>query len=197
MGNFPIYALFAFCLGTIPTAYWAGKLLKNIDIRTCGSGNVGATNAFRVLGKGPGIAVFILDLLKGALPVYLFTVYGTASEPVLPMVVGCAAVLGHVFTPFLGFKGGKGVATGAGVLLGAHPNLFLITLSAWILLFLATKIVSLSSLAAVSALLGAVFLQTTDSKTRIIFLLIMLFIYWTHRANIQRLLRGKEKRMVN
>lgn len=198
MQNIALYFIFAFCLGAIPTAYWAGKVLKRVDIRQHGSGNVGATNAFRVLGKGIGCGVLIFDILKGALPVCLLVVSGyPEADQVLLLMVGFTAVLGHVFTPFLGFKGGKGVATGGGVLLATHPVLFAISMGVWCLSFLLTKIVSLSSLAAVSALALLAFFWVYDLRVRLFFLAIAGFVYWTHRANIARLLRGEEKKLVN
>jgi len=192
------YFIFAFCLGAIPSAYWAGKALMNVDIRQHGSGNVGATNAFRVLGKGTGCAVLIFDLLKGALPVFLFVISGYVDEePILSLLVGFTAVLGHVFTPFLGFKGGKGVATGGGVLLATYPVLFAFSMGAWCVCFLFTKIVSLSSLAAVSALCLLALFWVADLKVRLFFLAMAGFVYWTHRSNIGRLLRGEEKKVVS
>ena len=118
----------AFLAGSTPTAYLAGRSFKRIDIRQYGSGNVGATNAFRVLGKKIGAFVFIIDFLKGSLPVFFLPLLLPANHldpKEAGLWIGTGAIAGHVFTPFLGFKGGKGIATGAGVLCGAFPFLFL------------------------------------------------------------------------
>ncbi len=191
------YLVMAYFLGSIPTAYLAGKI-KGIDIRQHGSGNVGATNAFRVLGRGTGIAVFVLDCLKGALPVWLFKAssVGALAPSSTVLAVGLAALLGHVFTPFLGFKGGKGIATGAGVLLAGFPGLFLIAMAVWVLLFQFTRIVSISSLGAAVALTVASFVLGYNLKTCLMAAGLTAFIFWTHRSNISRLVRGEEG-MVN
>jgi acyl phosphate:glycerol-3-phosphate acyltransferase len=193
------YLVLAYFLGAIPTAFLAAKWLKNIDIRKHGSGNVGATNAFRVLGKGPGLAVFALDFLKGAAPVYLFktTAYGSFAESTEVLCIGLAALLGHVFTPFLGFKGGKGVATGSGMLAAGFPWLFLITTASWGATFFFTRIVSVSSLGAALAMSVSAFLLGYNPKTLAIFLALTGFIFWTHRANIGRILRGEEGKTVS
>ena len=190
------YFLASFFLGAIPNAYLAGRLLKNIDIRSHGSGNVGATNVFRVLGRGPGIAVFGLDFLKGALPVLLFAgAFPQTGDPeLLRFMAGLSAVFGHMFTPFLGFKGGKGIATGAGALCAAFPPSFLVALSVWIAVFLASKTVSLSSLTAVLALFISGFFIQTKGEIRGVFLGLVLLVFWSHRANIGRLLKGQEHR---
>ena len=108
----------AYFIGAIPTGYWAGRLLKGIDIREHGSKNMGATNVLRVLGKGPGIAVLLIDILKGVLPLTLIANLLGISDPLTLVLIGIAAVAGHNWTVFLGFKGGKGVATSLGVLIG-------------------------------------------------------------------------------
>ncbi len=192
------YSVLAYFVGAIPTAYLAGKL-KGIDIRQHGSGNVGATNAFRVLGKGPGIAVFVVDFLKGALPVYLFkaSVAGSLTGSSAVLCVGMAALLGHVFTPFLGFKGGKGIATGAGMLAAGFPALFGIVLAVWLVTFTFTKIVSISSMGAALALAISSLVLGYKMETVLIFSGVAAFIFWTHRSNIGRLLRGEEGKTVN
>lgn len=193
------YLVFAYFLGAVPTAFLAAKILKNIDIRQHGSGNVGATNALRVLGKGPGLAVFALDFLKGALPVYLFkaSAHGFFAESTETLCVGLAALLGHVFTPFLGFKGGKGVATGSGMLAAGFPFLFIVTSLSWALTFFFTRTVSVSSLGSALALSVSGFFLGYNLKTCAIFAGITCFIFWTHRSNIGRILRGEEGKMVN
>ena len=190
------YFASSFFLGSIPNAYLAGRLWKSIDIRHHGSGNVGATNVFRVLGRGPALVVFSLDFLKGALPVLLFSrFFPLAADPeFLRFIAGLCAVFGHMFTPFLGFKGGKGIASGAGVLCASFPLLFLSALSVWITVFASLRIVSLSSLAAVLALFASSFFLRTQGNIRGVFLGVVLLVFWSHRANIGRLMRGEEQR---
>ena len=189
--------LFAFFLGSVPNAYLAGRLLKNIDIREHGSGNAGATNVFRVLGKGPGLTVFFLDFLKGVLPVvvtlFLFP-QPQAHRELIGLFVGLSAVLGHVFTPFLGFKGGKGVATGAGVICASFPSLFVVTLSVWLLSFFLSRIVSLSSILAVCALFVAACLTRQPREILIVLSGMTLLVLWSHRRNIKKLRLGQEHR---
>ncbi|MGH7197341.1 MAG: glycerol-3-phosphate 1-O-acyltransferase PlsY, partial [Candidatus Omnitrophota bacterium] len=153
--DFAIAFVVSFFVGSLPTAYLAGKYLKETDIRQHGSGNVGATNAFRVLGKRIGAVVFALDLAKGALPTWFMTrVVFPETIPVDWAVwAGLGAILGHIYTPFLGFKGGKGIATGAGVILAVYPAVFWIVISVWVLSFFLSRIVSLSSIIALVAML--------------------------------------------
>jgi glycerol-3-phosphate acyltransferase PlsY len=160
--------LAAYLLGAIPFAYIAGRLLKGLDIRQHGSGNVGATNVFRVLGQGPGAAVLALDMAKGWLAAAWLPSLGAVSasaaffsdsvtdKPWWPCVLGLAAVLGHSFTLFLGFKGGKGVATSAGVFLGLAPHATLWVLLLFVLTLLWTRMVSAGSLLGAAALPGLV-----------------------------------------
>ncbi len=190
-----LYAVAAFMCGSLPTAFIVAKRLKNIDIRQHGSGNVGATNAFRVLGKGPGSLVFAIDFLKGFIPVYIFSQssYNTASY--MPLAIGVFAILGHIFTPFLNFKGGKGVAAGSGVLAASHPLLFIAAFATWIICFLVTRIVSASSILAVIVLSLLAWIMSPGDSSTYVLTALSLFVLWTHRSNIGRLLRGEEKRI--
>lgn len=185
----------AFLLGSIPTGYLVAKYFKKIDIREHGSGNVGATNVSRVLGRGLGLYVFTMDFLKGFLPVIIFrNEFGQApSLDSWAVWVGFGAILGHIYTPFLGFKGGKGIATGAGVVCSGTPLIFILAISIWGLFFLVTRIVSLSSLVALFVLTASALLFPLDVKERIFLLTISALGVWTHRPNIWRLLRGEEK----
>ena len=191
-----LYLAAAFFLGSVPNAYLAGRLLKKIDIRQHGSGNAGATNVVRVLGRGPGIAVFLLDFLKGVVPAALFGVFfpQTPRLELMCLVAGLFAVIGHMFTPFLSFKGGKGVATAAGALCAAFPLLFFVSFVSWVVVFSVTKIVSVSSLASVSFVLAAAFLTQPDTMVRVVFFGLFLLVFWSHRANISRLRKGQEHR---
>jgi glycerol-3-phosphate acyltransferase PlsY len=180
----------------------AGKL-KGIDIRQHGSGNIGATNAIRVLGKGIGIPIFILDLFKGWLPVWLakaWLVTLPGAETLLStaaVVTGLAAVLGHMFTFWLNFKGGKGVATATGVLLGIAPVAMLGGLAVWLLFFFTMRYVSLASMMAGVgvALTMIVQMSRTGSWDWVMLgfgLLIMILVIVRHTANIRRILSGTE-----
>lgn len=195
----------AFLCGSVPFGYWAGKL-KGLDIRQHGSGNIGATNVIRVCGKGIGIPVFILDMIKGLVPVLLpsWMLAGTEVTGSLlsatAVVCGLAAILGHMFTPWLGFKGGKGVATAAGVLLGIAPIAMLVALGAWLLFFFTSRYVSLASMAAAIAVpvTMAVQMATTKSWDGVLLgfgILLAILVVVRHRTNIHRLMAGTESRV--
>ncbi|MBF0569379.1 MAG: glycerol-3-phosphate 1-O-acyltransferase PlsY [Candidatus Omnitrophica bacterium] len=190
----------SYLVGSIPTAFIFGKILKGIDIRQYGSGNVGATNAFRVLGKRWGTIVLVLDIIKGIVPVVLFA--GPLSPDVPGRIVAAvAAVVGHNWTCFLGFKGGKGIATNLGVLIGltvAIPDVRLpvaLCILSWLACFLMTAYVSLSSILAAAFL--PVFMIVFGAPFLVIALSILFcfFVVLRHRPNIQRLLSGMEPRV--
>ena len=191
------FVLSAFFLGAVPNAYLAGRFLKNIDIRQHGSGNIGATNVFRILGKGPGIVVFSLDFLKGALPVviFMFVLPHSSHQQLFAFSIGLAAMLGHMFTPFLRFKGGKGIATGSGAVCACFPLLFAIALAVWLLSFLLSRIVSVSSILAVCALLLSALLTRQSREILFVFFAMLILVLYSHRGNIKRLWRGEEKRI--
>lgn len=191
----------SYLLGSIPAAYIAGKL-KGVDLRKHGSGNLGATNVMRVLGTKIGLAVFLFDMAKGAVPVYFFPRWladaGALSiNPVVfAILCGIAAIVGHVRPVYLKFgKGGKGVATAAGVFLALAPLQTLIALLVFATVLFASGYVSLGSLTSAVALpilLGA----TVGVRSPLfpISIAIALFVFWTHRANIARLRAGEEHR---
>ncbi len=189
--------------GSVPFGYLAGRL-KGLDIRQHGSGNIGATNAIRVLGKGIGIPVFVCDMIKGWLPVWLAALWlqGAADEVVSTgkALAGFAAVLGHMFTFWLGFKGGKGIATTAGVLLGIAPLAMLGGLAAFLAFFLSTRYVSLGSLAAAVGVPATMAVQMAragrwDFVMLGFGLVVMVLVFVRHGSNIQRLIAGTESRM--
>ncbi len=180
----------AYLAGGFPTAYVAGKLFKRIDIRRHGSGNVGATNAVRVLGRKIGALVFAVDILKGWGPVFLATIFIPEYELAM-IAVGVSAILGHVFTPYLGFKGGKGVATGAGVLFGLYPAVFFVALAVWLLIFVVSRVVSISSIAAAASLPIASFFFRLSPIAIATMVLLFAFTLWSHRSNIARLRNGE------
>ena len=184
--------------GSIPAAYLAGKW-SGVDLRAHGSGNLGATNVLRVLGPKIGAAVFLVDIAKGALPVWLLPpLTGASGDTRTWIAVGCgvAAILGHIRPVFLGFrKGGKGVATACGVFLALAPLHTLLTLLVFAVVVFASGYVSLSSLTSAVAL--PVFLAVSVGMQSPLFTVSLLtgaFVFWTHRANIERLRKGTEYR---
>lgn len=192
--------LLAYLLGSIPTSVWLGRVLKGVDLREHGSGNAGATNAFRVLGKGIGTIVLLLDMLKGFLAVNLALLQnelnsGSEALMILRIGLGITAVLGHIFPLFAAFRGGKGVATVTGVALALHPFGALAAMGVYLLVFLLTRISALGSLTAVlSYPIWIILVFSTDYLSiRIFSLFVVLLVLITHRSNIQRLIRGQEK----
>ena len=188
----------AYLLGSIPSGLWIGKIFFNINLREHGSGNTGTTNTFRILGKKAGIIVFAIDFLKGTLAVLLPTIFGVTG--ISPMIFGLLAVLGHTFPIFANFKGGKAVATSAGVLIGFSP-VFLILLAIYFFVCLyLTSMISFSSVTvAILASLGVLFLPLTGwilPSYDLIFTLIVLalatLIIIRHKDNIKRILNKNE-----
>ena len=200
MLSYVLTAIAAYFVGSIPTGYlWARA--KGVDIRNVGSGNIGATNVFRFLGKGPGIAVLLIDILKGFLPAkFLPALFlpgvetGDPKYQYLSIVAGLFAVLGHNYTCWLRFKGGKGIATSAGVVLAWVPIALLITLGSWILIFAVTRYVSLASVLAALVLPIAVWLTGQPGYMIAIASILSALAIYKHRTNIQRLLNGTEHR---
>lgn len=189
----------SYLVGSIPSAYLAGRA-RGVDLRAQGSGNLGATNVFRVLGPRLGTAVFIADLLKGFLPVFLLPRYTETLRPELwALVFGVAAIVGHVKPVFLlGKGGGKGVATASGVFLALAFVPMLISQLVWVTVFYFTRYVSLASLLG-AAVLPLAILALGRNPASPVFLasvVIATFVFWTHRANIGRLRRGEEHRFV-
>jgi glycerol-3-phosphate acyltransferase PlsY len=183
----------AYLAGSIPTSYLAGRL-AGIDLREHGSKNLGATNVYRVLGWKFAVPVGALDVAKGALPVALATRFA-AEPPWIPILVGCAAVAGHVFSVFLRFRGGKGVATAAGVVLALAPLPLGVSALVWLGLLATTGFVSVASIVGALAFPVAVRILTPDAVyTFWIGVGLATFILYTHRSNVQRLLAGTENR---
>ncbi len=200
-----VTVVLAYFLGSIPTGYLVAKA-KGIDIRAVGSGNIGATNVFRILGKGPGIFVLTVDALKGWLACSLvaklvWLVFGDpkaepgAAYDYQSILAGICAVLGHNYTCWLKFKGGKGIATSAGVLIALVPKAFLVAFLVWLVIFLLSRYVSLASILAAFVLPFATWqLEKRPALIGITTFMAVLAIY-KHRANIQRLLNGTENRV--
>jgi acyl phosphate:glycerol-3-phosphate acyltransferase len=187
--------LVAYLVGSIPAAYLAGKA-KGVDLRKHGSGNLGATNAWRVLGWKIGLSVYLFDTLKGALPVLLLP-HPAANADLWKIAYGVAAIAGHVKPIYLGWKGGgKGVATAGGVFFALAPAALLVALGVFGAVFLASGYVSLGSLSAAAVLPVALLVRSGGRVTPVfvIGVLVAAFVFWTHRANIGRLRRGEENR---
>lgn len=184
----------AYLIGSIPTGYLFAKA-KGVDIRKLGSGNIGATNVFRTLGKTAGIAVLVIDGLKGYLACRLL-VFGNdpQTREYHQMVAGLFAILGHNYTCWLGFKGGKGIATSAGVMAALMPYAFLVALATWILMFALTRYVSVASISAAIVLPFAVWGVHSSSPMIVLSTLFSALAIYRHKANIQRLLNGTESR---
>ncbi|MBQ5153317.1 glycerol-3-phosphate 1-O-acyltransferase PlsY [Macrococcoides caseolyticum] len=183
--------LLAYLLGAIPTGLIVGKLFFNKDIRKFGSGNLGATNTFRVLGKKAGIFVTIFDVAKGVLPAIFPIIYDLDIHGIW---FGLAAIIGHVYPIYLKFKGGKAVATSAGVILGVNPVVFLIIAVIFFTLLFTTRMVSLTSiLTSIGNFITTLFFD--DIILQIISFLIMLLIIIRHSSNIKRIISGTEPKI--
>ncbi|MDQ3137120.1 MAG: glycerol-3-phosphate 1-O-acyltransferase PlsY [Gemmatimonadota bacterium] len=185
----------SYLLGAVPTSYLAGRLFRGIDLREHGSRNLGATNLYRVLGWRFAIPVALLDASKGLIPVVAFAPRVSSSE-LFALVCGLVAVLGHAFSVFVGFKGGKGVATAAGVMLGLTPAALGIAAAAWVALVFLTGYVSVASIAAAALFPLAVYLIDRPARPAMLWLdaAVAAGIIWLHRGNIRRLLDGTENR---
>lgn len=199
-----VIAVAAYLLGSVPTGFLVARM-RGVDLRTVGSGNIGATNAFRALGKTAGIVVLVVDALKGFVActgwctVGLWLL-GRAGVPLgepsgYRLLSGLAAVLGHNYTCWLRFKGGKGVATSAGVFAALAPLALLIALATWLVAFALTRYVSVGSLAAAVVLPGAVWLTQNDRLLAVVTTALGALAIARHHTNIRRLLRGTEHRI--
>lgn len=202
ISTFLLFVSIAYLLGSIPTAVWIGRVYYNIDIREHGSKNAGATNTFRVLGKKPGILVLIIDIIKGVLAVTLpfFTtsfIWGSNELINIQLLCGISAVLGHVFPIFANFKGGKGVATSLGIIIGIHPLAAVICLVLFLVTFLISSYVSLG------AIIAAFFFPITVNYVfnneniylTIFSILLAIAVILTHHKNIKRIRNGEESKM--
>ena len=190
-----------YLIGSIPTGYIFGRLYKGIDIREFGSGNLGATNAMRVLGKVPGIIVLVIDVLKGVVVITLVASLFGITHAVWLTLLSLTVVAGHNWTIFLKFKGGKGIATTLGVMIGLAIKIegmrlvLGLSLLIWLVIFLGTGYVSLASIIT-ATLLPVVMMLTSQSLELVVMgIIFCIFVVLRHRANIKRLLSGKEPRV--
>ena len=208
-----LVAVGAYLLGSLPTGFLVARA-RGVDIRTVGSKNMGATNVFRVLGKGPGTFVLLVDALKGFAAVALtidfypalnhllpsiFPLTGVDNPPLrfgLGIVAGLFSILGHNYTCWLGFKGGKGIATTGGAFLALAPIAVGVALVAWLIAFFATRYVSIASIVAAVALPATVWFTQPNLALRFIAVALGILAIYKHKANIQRLLNGTENRFT-
>lgn len=203
MSELALGLLVAYLAGSFPTAYLVGRA-RGVDLGRMGSGNYGATNVFRNLGRGPAIVALVVDVAKGYLPVALVPRWltpGAVGPGTFAVLLAIAAVLGHVFSIFLRFRGGKGVGTAAGAFLALSPWATLVAALAWGLVLAWRRIVSLASLTATVVLLVAVAALHLSDWPRgwplvVLTAALCVFVFWTHRDNIRRLARGEEKPIV-
>jgi glycerol-3-phosphate acyltransferase PlsY len=212
-----IVVLLSYIVGSIPTSIILSKWRHGFDIRSKGSGNAGGTNVFRVLGWKSGVFVIVVDALKGvvattvvarlfwdpALPFYNHTPFDDFT--IIQMICGGAAMIGHVWTMFAGFKGGKGIATGAGMLIGIAPTEFAVSMAVFFIIFFAFRYVSLGSIMAAAAFPLSLIIRYNilsdeihSYKTLVFFSTgIALFLIYSHRANIKRLIDGTERKITS
>ena len=195
--------ILAYLVGSVPSAVWIGKALYGIDVREHGSGNAGATNVIRVLGYKAGIPVMLVDVFKGWAAVqlvYLFPLPGISPDELIYFRIACAAaaVTGHIFPIYVGFRGGKGVGTLAGVAIALYPLDLLIVLGVFIITLTLTRYVSLSSILGAVIFPFAVFFITGERNPGLLILsvLVAVFVPLTHRKNIRRLIRGEENKFI-
>jgi glycerol-3-phosphate acyltransferase PlsY len=202
MMDFILFAISAYLLGSIPTAIWLGKAKYGIDVREHGSNNAGATNTFRVLGKKPGVVVLFIDILKGFIAVFLPFIFGIGewgSNHLIEvqLVAALCAVSGHVLPIFANFRGGKGVATSLGVIVGVHPIAAGICVAVFLFVFVISKYVSLGAMIAACCFpILLAFYFKVDSVWLLSFsVLLSAVVVYVHKKNIGRLLRKEENKM--
>ncbi|PUB10596.1 glycerol-3-phosphate 1-O-acyltransferase PlsY [Paenisporosarcina sp. OV554] len=197
--NIVILILLAYLLGSIPSALWIGKLFYKIDIREHGSGNLGGTNTFRILGLKAGLIVSIMDILKGTAATLLPLLPFFSDTDIHPLVLGVVAVIGHMYPIFANFKGGKAVATSGGVLLAYHWPIFLLMIVSFFIVLKLSKMVSFTSMvlgviALIYTLAYNIFFEV-DIPLLVVIVLLSSFILYRHRANIIRIKAGTEPKV--
>ena len=189
--------LIGYLLGSMPSGFLAGRWLKNIDLRTIGSGSTGATNVLRNVGKGPALVVFLVDVAKGAAAVLIASAL-TQNNPLndwIQVLAGLTALAGHIWPVWLGFKGGKAVATGLGLFLGLAWPVGLACFGMFMAVFSLSRIVSLASVVAALSLPLLMAAGSGSNANLVVSLVAMLLVLWRHRSNIQRLINGTEPKV--
>ena len=189
-----LWVFASYLIGSIPSSYLAGRWTRNIDLREHGSGNLGATNTFRVLGARLAAPVMVFDMAKGFVPAALFAQWDRTDAWGWSLAYGAAAILGHVFSIYMRFRGGKGVATATGVFLALSPLAVSIAIVAWVLVLATSRMVSLASIVAAAILVAALVVTESRSEVRILGVAVASFVIFAHRTNIGRILRGEEHR---
>jgi glycerol-3-phosphate acyltransferase PlsY len=189
---FVVMLFVSYLIGSIPFGLVVGKLFYHVDVRQHGSGNVGTTNVFRVLGKKAGVAVLILDMLKGYIPALAASLI---FNPWFTIFIAAAPVVGHMYSIFLKGRGGKGIATGAAVVLALEPRAFGIIIVVWVVLVLTLRYVSLASLVATFLVPVIVIVNRDPLPYEIAAVLVTIVIFYAHRGNIARLVHGTEHRV--
>ena len=198
-----LLVLFAYLTGAFPSAVWVGRTFFNTDVREYGSGNAGATNTFRVLGKGAGIPVLLMDIFKGWIAVNYVWLISDASSLSAELffenqlTFGIAAVIGHLFPIYTGFRGGKGIATMLGLLIGLDPYAALFSVAIFIVILLISRYVSLASMIASLAFPFFVmfFLKSTNNPLNLFAIFVPILSLITHQKNIERLIKGEETKV--
>lgn len=190
-----VFLALSYLIGATPTSYWVGRAVHGLDLREHGSGNLGATNALRVLGWKSAVPVVVVDIAKGWAPAALFPAVAGVAFP-WSFAFGVAAILGHMCSPWVGFKGGKGMATGAGVFLALAPMAVGMGFLIWLVITWVTGYVSLASISVAAALPPLIAFTPHEGGVTLVWLTTVLavVIVWKHRSNIGRLMRGEENR---
>ena len=192
----------AYLIGSIPSAVWVGRKFYGIHVREYGSGNAGATNTFRVLGKKPGIAVLLMDILKGFLAVKLAYIVGDYSSDSpefidFELALAVCGLMGHIFPVYVGFRGGKGIATMLGILIGVHPQAALVCVIVFIITLLLSGYISLSSMmAGITFPIVIMVFYSTNSSINIFSLVVAVIILVTHQRNIERIINKEESKVL-
>ena len=189
-----LLVLVAYLLGAIPTGYLAGRWTRGIDLREHGSGNLGATNTFRVLGARIAAPVMVVDVAKGFLPAALFPRWDGSPDWGWALAYGGAAIVGHVFPVYMRFRGGKGVATAAGVFLAIAPKAVLPAVVAWLVILKLSRMVSLASITAAMTLIAGLLVAEDRVAVLALGVGVAIFVIYAHRSNIGRIMRGEEHR---
>lgn len=191
---FFVLFILAYLVGSIPNALWIGKMFKNIDVREFGSGNVGATNATRVLGWKLGVMVLIFDAFKGM--IFIIIARKLGLEDIYVVLIGLAAILGHSYSIYLKFKGGKAVATSLGVMLVLIPKVVMILIIVFLLIVIISGYVSLASIS-VAGLLPILSYIMYNNIIALLSLVVGMLVIWRHKSNIKNLLEGKEDKFYD
>jgi len=192
-----MFLVLAYLIGALPSSVWIGMKFYDTDVREHGSGNAGATNTFRVLGKRAGIIVLILDILKAWIAVSLLSVLAGNESIEFQLTLGLVAVLGHIFPIYIGFRGGKGIASLLGVIISIHPMAALISIGVFLLTLIISRFISLSSMFAACAFPVLIVYYFNESNNSLIIFSVMVavLVIFTHKKNIERLFKNEESKV--